>query len=88
MAEKVFPIVRPRISFSSLPLKEMLGVRIPPVYIRKIYTIYDFIYDSKQNGGEGVSYRPACAFLFPRYSLGKCLAFESHLYTLQKYIKM
>ena len=25
------------------------------------------------------SNRPAFAFLFPRYSLGKCLAFESHL---------
>ena len=82
MAEKVFPIVRPA-HFSFLAsLKEMLGVRIPPVYTIEIYTKYDFIYDSKQNGGEGVSYRPACAFLFPRYSLGKCLAFESHLYTL------
>ena len=53
MAEKVFPIVRPAHFFSSLFAREMLGVRIPPVYITKIYTKCEFIYDSKQNGGEG-----------------------------------
>ena len=42
-----------RISFSSLSAREMLGVRIPPVYIIEIYTKCEFIYDSKQNGGEG-----------------------------------
>ena len=31
----------------------MLGVRIPPVYTIEIYTKCEFIYDSKQNGGEG-----------------------------------
>ena len=40
--------------------------------------------ESHRLSGKGGVYRPAFAFLFPRYSLGKCSAFESHL----QYIKM
>ena len=65
MAEKVGILSSGlRISISSLTLKEMLG---------------DESYFNKKIEKVGTN-RPAFAFLFPRYSLGKCMAFESHLH--------
>ena len=90
-----YPIVRPRISISSLRLKEMLGDESPLSLKRRKrwgpivrpHISFSSLFAREMLGDESyfimaekvAIQSSGLAFLIPRYSLGKCLAFESHL---------